>query len=37
MSLAIPSDGWERSGSGETEARPNVTGQNTIKYALFPT
>ena len=34
MSLAIPSDGRGRSGSGETQARPKATGPMTGKYAL---
>ena len=34
MSLAIPSDGRGRSGSGETQARPKATGPMTEKYAL---
>ena len=35
MSLATPSDGWERSGSGQTQARPKVNMQNTAKYDLL--
>ena len=34
MSLAIPSDGRGRSGSGETQARPKATGPMTGKYVL---
>ena len=34
MSLAIPSDGRGRSGSGETQARPEATGMMTKIYAL---
>ena len=34
MSLAIPSDGRGRSGSGETQARPKATGLMTEIYAL---
>ena len=34
MSLAIPSDGRERSGSGETQARPKATGLMIEKHAL---
>ena len=34
MSLAILSDGWGRSGSGETQARPEATGLMTEIYAL---
>ena len=34
MSLAIPSDGRGRSGSGETQARPKATGPMMEKYAL---
>ena len=34
MSLAIPSDGRGRSGSGETQARPEATGMMTEIYAL---
>ena len=34
MSLAIPSDGRERSGSGETQARPKATGLIIEKHAL---
>ena len=34
MSLAIPSDGRRRSGSGETQARPEATVLMTEKYAL---
>ena len=34
MSLAIPSDGRWRSGSGETQARPKATVLMTEKYAL---
>ena len=34
MSLAIPSDGRERSGSGETQARPKATGLMIDKHAL---
>ena len=33
-SLAIPSDGRGRSGSGETQARPEATGMMTEIYAL---
>ena len=36
MSLANPSDGRGRSGLGETQARPNLTGQITAKHALLP-
>ena len=36
MSPAIPGDGWGRSGSGGTRARPEVTGNITAKYALLP-
>ena len=36
MSLANPSDGRGRSGLGETQARPNLTGQMTAKHALLP-
>ena len=36
MSLAIPSDGRGRSGSGETQARPKATGPMTEKYVLIP-
>ena len=35
MSLAIPSDGRGRSGSGETQARPKVNRLMTAKYLLF--
>ena len=35
MSLAIPSDGRGRSGSGETQARPEATGIMTEIYALL--
>ena len=34
MSLAIPSDGRGRSGSGETQARPEATGLMTEIYEL---
>ena len=34
MSPAIPGDGRERSGSGETQARPKATGLMTEIYAL---
>ena len=34
MSLASPSDGRERSGSGETQARPKATGLMIEKHAL---
>ena len=34
MSLASPSDGGERSGSGETQARPKATGLMIEKHAL---
>ena len=34
MSLAIPSDGRERSGSGETQARPEATGLMIEKHPL---
>ena len=34
MSPAIPGDGRERSGSGETQARPKATGPMTEIYAL---
>ena len=34
MSLAIPSDGRGRSGSGETQARPKATGLMIEKHAL---
>ena len=34
MSLAIPSDGRRRFGSGETQARPKATVLMTEKYAL---
>ena len=34
MSLAIPSDGRGRSGSGETQARPEATALMTEIYAL---
>ena len=34
MSLAIPSDGRGRSGSGETQARPEATGMMTKIYVL---
>ena len=34
MSLAIPSDGRGRSGSGETQARPKDTGLMTEIYEL---
>ena len=34
MSLASPSDGGERSGSGETQARPKATGLMIDKHAL---
>ena len=34
MSPAIPGDGWGRSGSGETQARPEATGLMTEIYAL---
>ena len=34
MSPAIPGDGKERSGSGETQARPEATGLMTEIYAL---
>ena len=34
MSLAIPSDGRERSGSGETQARPKATAPMIGKQAL---
>ena len=35
-STAYPVDGRGRTGSGETQARPNATGKMTAKYALFP-
>ena len=35
MSLATPSDGRRRSGSGETQARPEATGMMTEIYALL--
>ena len=34
MSPAIPGDGRERSGSGETQARPKATGLMIDKHAL---
>ena len=34
MSLASPSDGRERSGSGETQARPEATGLMIEKHPL---
>ena len=34
MSLAIPSDGRGRSGSGETQARPKATAPMIGKQAL---
>ena len=34
MSLAIPSDGRRRSGSGETQARPGATVKMIDKHAL---
>ena len=34
MSLAIPSDGRGRSGSGETQARPEATAPMIGKQAL---
>ena len=34
MSLAIPSDGRGRSGSGETQARPKATELMTEKFGL---
>ena len=34
MSLAIPSNGRGRSGSGETYARPKATGPMTEKYVM---
>ena len=34
MSLAIPSDGRGRSGSGETQARPKASGLMINKHAL---
>ena len=34
MSLASPSNGGERSGSGETQARPKATGLMIDKHAL---
>ena len=34
MSLAFPSDGRGRSGSGETQARPEATGLMTEIYEL---
>ena len=36
MSLAYPSNNKGRSGSGETQARPKVTGQMMANQALFP-
>ena len=34
MSLATPSDGRRRSGSGETQARPGATVKMIDKHAL---
>ena len=34
MSLTTPSDGRERSGSGETQARPGATVKMIDKHAL---
>ena len=36
MSLAIPSDGRGRSGSGETQARPKATEPMMENYVLVP-